>query len=136
MPPDRLENLVRSGALTPEPPHDPELDRLLASATARLADAGRTDISYDSRFDLAYNAAHAFALIALRRRGYRPRHRYIVFQLLTETAGLPAERWRILDVAHQRRNIAEYEGGLDEDKQLLDDLLAVARELRDRLQGG
>ena len=134
MPPDRLENLVRSGALIPEPPHEAELDRMLASATARLADAGRTDISYDSRFDLAYNAAHAFALVALRRRRYRPRNRTIVFQLLEETAGLPAERWRILDVAHTRRNVAEYEGGLDEDLQLLDDLLAVTHELRDQLQ--
>jgi hypothetical protein len=61
MPPDRLENLVRTGDLVPEAPYEPDLQRLLASARARLSDAERTDITFDSRFDLAYNAAHALA---------------------------------------------------------------------------
>lgn len=130
MPPDRLQNLVRTGKLTPESPHTAEIDRLFTTAIERLADAERTDMNFASRFDLAYNAAHALALVALRRRGYRPRERYVVFQLLEETAGIPPARWRVLDVAHQRRNIAEYEGGLDEDNQLLDAMLDVARELR------
>jgi len=66
-----LENLVRIGKLKREPPADDEIVGLLRSADERLSDAGRTDLSYSSRFDLAYNAAHAFALVALRRAGYR-----------------------------------------------------------------
>ena len=83
---------------------------MLASARTRLADAGRGDLAFDSRFDLAYNAAHALALFALRRLGYRSRPRYLVFQCLPHTAGLPVESWRVLAKAHERRNLAEYEG--------------------------
>jgi hypothetical protein len=42
----------------------------------------------ESRFDLAYNAAHALCLAALRWHGYRPTNRYIVFQGLPHTLGL------------------------------------------------
>lgn len=133
MPPNRLENLARTGELIAEPPHGPDLARLLASAKARLDDAHNSDNSFDSRFDLAYNAAHALALVALRRRGFRPKNRYIVFQLLEETAGISSDRWRVLDTAHARRNVAEYEGALDIDEQLLTDVLTVADALFNRL---
>ena len=52
---------------------------LVASGLARLNDAGRKELSLTSRFDLAYNAGHAFCLAALRRRGFRPGKRYVVF---------------------------------------------------------
>lgn len=66
-----LENLAKIGKLKREPPSAPELRGLHKSATARLADAVRGELSYESRFDLAYNAAHGLALYALRRLGYR-----------------------------------------------------------------
>jgi predicted nucleotidyltransferase len=48
-----------------------EIDGLLRSGAVRIADAERESNSVESRFDLAYNAAHAFSLAALRHRGYR-----------------------------------------------------------------
>jgi type I restriction enzyme R subunit len=66
-----LENLAKIGKLKGEPPNDEENASLLRSAEERLDDAERGDLSYSSRFDLAYNAAHALALVALRRAGYR-----------------------------------------------------------------
>jgi hypothetical protein len=63
----------------------------------------------EGRFDLAYNAAHALALAALRWHGYRSERRYIVFQCLTHTLNLSPEQWRVLDQAHRKRNVAEYE---------------------------
>jgi hypothetical protein len=90
---------------------------LLQSAEDRLNDADRADLSYPSRFDLAYNAAHAMALAALRRAGYRSDNRYLAFQALAHTVGLPAEKWRVLAKAHERRNLAEYEGHLEHDDQ-------------------
>lgn len=125
-----LDNLVRIGKLKREPPSDEEIAGLLRSAEERLIDAGRTDLSYSSRFDLAYNAAHALALVALRRAGYRSDNRYLVFQALPHTAGTPAEKWRVLAKAHERRNLAEYEGHLERDDQLLVELTATANELR------
>jgi len=53
-----LDNLVRIGKLKRESASDEEVVGLLQSAEDRLNDAGRADLSYSSRFDLAYNAAH------------------------------------------------------------------------------
>lgn len=126
----RLDNLVRTGDLKREEPRADELTGLMHSGRSRLADAERSELSFDSRFDLAYNAAHALALYALRRMGYRPdKKRYLVFQVLPETAGLAAGHWRVLAKAHDKRNVAEYEGYLEQDEQLLSDMLAATREL-------
>lgn len=62
-----LDNLVRIGKLKREPPSAREQQGLLDSALARLTDAWQATLSFDSRFDLTYNAAHALALYALRR---------------------------------------------------------------------
>lgn len=124
-----LDNLARIGKLKSEPPNARELSGLLASGERRLADAQRTDLAFDSRFDLAYNAAHALALFALRRMGYRSDNRYLIFQALPHTLGLAAAQWRVLAKAHERRNLAEYEGHLEHDEQLLVDMLAAVQLL-------
>ena len=62
-----LENLVWTGKLKRELLAAGEIDGLRRSGEARLADAQRLDLSIESRFDLAYNAAHVLALAALRR---------------------------------------------------------------------
>ena len=83
-----MENLVRVDKLKRERCSPREFRGLVSSAEARLADAANPMLTLDSRFDLAYNAAHALA--ALRYRGYRSSDRYIVFQVLPHTLGLPA----------------------------------------------
>ena len=90
-------------------------------------------LSLDGRFDLAYNAAHAFSLAALRWHGYRSEHRYTVFQCLEHTLKIPAEQWRVLDHAHRKRNVAEYEGHLDVDRALVEALIRVAQEVAARV---
>src|SRR5262249_29993723 len=119
MPLPQLDNLVRTRQLKAEPGAQAEIDGLLRSGNARLTDAGKAMLSLESRFDLAYNAAHALSLAALRWHGYRSDNRYLVFQSLTHTLKLPAEQWRVLDQAHRKRNLAEYEGDLDVDEELL-----------------
>ncbi|MFN0301218.1 MAG: hypothetical protein ACKVQU_12805 [Burkholderiales bacterium] len=130
-----LDNLVKIGKLKREPASPRELQGLRDSALARLEDASRADLRFDSRFDLAYNAAHALALYALRRAGYRSDNRYLVFQALPHTAGLAPEIWRVLAKAHERRNLAEYEGHLERDDQLLAELIAAAVRLRGVIEG-
>ena len=131
-----LDNLVAIGKLKREPPTEREIAGLLGSAEARLNDAGRENLSYASRFDLAYNAAHALALVALRQAGYRSDNRYLVFQALSHTSGMEAAKWRVLAKAHERRNLAEYEGHLEQDDRLLAELIVTACELRDVLRSG
>jgi hypothetical protein len=126
-----LDNLARIGKLKAEPPAQQEFDGLIRSGLVRLRDAENAGLSLESRFDLAYNAAHALSLAALRWHGYRSDSRYLVFQSLTHTLGLEAALWRVLDQAHHKRNLAEYEGDLDVDEALLGALLRVARVVAD-----
>ncbi len=124
--PSPLENLAGPGKpLAVEPPDAAEIAGLIRSGHARLANARNIALSPESRFDLAYNAAHALSLAALRRHGYRARHRYIVFQVLPKTLGLGPEVWRVLSKAHEQRNLAEYEGHVEVDQRLLHDLIAA-----------
>jgi hypothetical protein len=105
-----LDNLVRIGQLKAEAPSRAEFEGLVRSGSARLRDAENVGLSLYGRFDLAYNAAHALALAALRARGYRSENRYLVFQCLEHTLELPKEQCRVLDQAHRKRNVAEYTG--------------------------
>lgn len=86
-------------------------------------------MSPESRFDLAYNAAHALALAALRSRGYRAENCYTVFQCLRHTLDLPDEKWRVLDRTHRARNLAEYEGDVDVDAHLVEAVVRVAGDV-------
>jgi hypothetical protein len=131
---DKLENLVRIGQLKAEPATEEEIAGLLRSGAVRLADAKNENLSKESRFDLAYNAAHALSLAALRDAGYRSESRYLVFQCTQHTLDLAAEHWRVLDQAHRKRNLAEYEGDIDVDDQLLDALIRVAELIAGKLQ--
>ena len=88
---------------------------------ARLKDAQRQGLALESQFDLAYNAAHALCLAALRWHGYRSGNRFIVFQLLPHTLGLGPEVWRVLSKCHDARNLGEYEGMLEVDTRLVAD---------------
>ena len=134
MTPRELDNLVRIGRLKPEPVDPSEISGLLRSGARRLADAERSELSLESRFDLAYNAAHALALAALRAKGYRSESRYLVFQCLQHTVDLPNEQWRVLDHAHRKRNLAEYEGDVEVDEQLVEAVMRVAREVERRVR--
>jgi hypothetical protein len=131
--PSQLDNLVRIGKLKTEPPAQAELDGLMRSGAARIKDAENEALSLESRFDLAYNAAHAFSLAALRFRGYRSENRYLVFQTLVHTVNLPTTQWRVLDEAHKKRNLAEYEGDVDLDSTLVAAVIRVAREVEARV---
>ena len=129
-----LENLSGPGKpLKPEPPDASEYAGLLRTGSARLADARNTSLAIESRFDLAYNAAHALCLASLRRKGYRASNRYIVFQVLPHTLGLGPEVWRVLDLCHNRRNLGEYEGLLEVDERLLADLIMATQRVADAL---
>ena len=128
-----LDNLVRIGQLKVEAPAQAEIDGLVRSGKVRLADAANATLSLESRFDLAYNAAHALALAAMRWHGYRSENRYHVFQCLTHTLNLESVQWRVLDQAHRKRNLAEYEGDLDVDEAMVDALVRVATVVAERV---
>lgn len=129
-----FENLAGPGkALRAEPPDANEFAGLQRMGLARLQDAQKPDLAVESRFDLAYNAAHALCLAALRWHGYRSGHRFIVFQLLPHTLGLGPEVWRVLSKCHDARNLGEYEGMLEVDTRLVTDLITACKQVADKL---
>ena len=84
-----------------EPPDAEEFAGLVRSGLARLKDAENEANSLDSRFDLAYSAAHALC---------------------------PGpEVWRVLSKCHDMRNRTEYEVVLDVDDRLVSDLIDACR---------
>lgn len=126
--PSALENLCGVNRPLKAEPLDPkEFAGLVRSAKARLDDAENVALALESRFDLAYNAAHALCLAALRWQGYRPAHRYSVFQVLPHTLGLGPDVWRVLAKCHDIRNVGEYEGDLQIDERHVASLLAACR---------
>ncbi len=124
-----LDNLVRIGQLKAEPRNAQEVTRMLGMAQTRLNDAKLNNLSLEGRFTSAYNAAHAAALAALRWHGYRSENRYTVFQCLPHTLGWPANCWRVLDAAHQKRNLAEYEGYLEVEESTVTEMCTLVQSL-------
>lgn len=126
---EALDNLVRIGRLKNEVPDLTEVHRMLKQAKTRWTDAQQVNVSIDGRFASIYGAAHAAALAALRWHGYRSENRFMVFQCLAHTLGWPTNRWRVLDLAHRKRNLAEYEGYLDIEESMVLELIDLVRDL-------
>jgi hypothetical protein len=124
-----LANLASVGQLKVEARNATEVARMISIARTRLTDAKVAGVSLEGRFSSVYNAAHAAALAALRWHGYRSENRYTVFQSLVHTLGWPAPRWRVLDAAHRRRNLAEYEGFAEFDLAGIEELITLTEAL-------
>ena len=102
---------------------------MVQSARTRLVDSQNEDLDPDSQFDLAYGAAHRLALAALRHEGYRSENRITVFQTLVHTMETDKVEIQIFLRAHNERNLAEYEGRMELDQQLLADLIRCTKKL-------
>jgi hypothetical protein len=126
---DALGNLAKIGRIKAEPMNRAEIDRMLVMARKRLADSSYPQVSQEGRFTSVYNAIHGAALAALRWHGYRSENRYIVFQSLGHTLAWSASLWRVLDAAHQKRNLAEYEGFLEIEESAIAELRLLAEKL-------
>lgn len=125
-----LDNLVSINQLKTEPADAKEFAGMLRAGNTKLNDSQIVGLSDDSQFSLAYSAAHAFSLAALRWHGYRSDSRYLVFQCLQHTLDLAKPKWRVLDQCHKARNLAEYEGHLDVNPQLLKELISITQEIQ------
>jgi hypothetical protein len=58
-----------------------------------------------------------------------PDKRYIVFQCLVHTVNINKSQIKIFSVCHDRRNLSVYEGHLEVDEPLLEELIANTKEL-------
>jgi len=126
---DALSNLAKIGKIKAEPMNRAEIDRMVVMARKPFADSSYTQVSQEGCFTSVYNAIHGAALAALRWHGYRSENRYIVFQSLGHTLAWPASQWRVVDAAHQKRNLAEYEGFLEIEESAIAELRLLAEKL-------
>jgi hypothetical protein len=137
--PSALDSLVRSGHLKVEPTSKNEVAGFLANANQALVDAQIRELSSANRFKLAYDAAHALSLLAMRLRGFRPGagpgHRAIVFQSLVHTVGAPAALADSLNRYHTKRNRSEYDGLVKATDAEARDMLALTKSLRSLVDG-
>jgi hypothetical protein len=124
-----LDSLAKIGQLKIEPFAQSEFDTYLRSGRERLQDAAAQGISTSGKFLLGYGAAYTFSLAALRRLGYRPVNRYIVFQCLPHTLSVGVDVWRVLADAHDIRNGFEYEGSDEVTEDLTEQVIRCARTL-------
>ena len=131
---ENLDNLVKIGKLKADQSTDDEIKGLVQRGLVKIEDYKQANLSTDSRFDLAYNAAHALCLAALRQAGYRSENRYIVFQCTQHTIDLEPKYWRVLSDAHRERNAAEYEGDIVVNEQLVEALVRVVDIVAERVQ--
>jgi hypothetical protein len=53
----------------------------------------------------------------------------MVFQCLGDTLAWPANKWRVFDFAHQKRNLAEYEGYLEIEESTITELRDLTSSL-------
>ena len=133
-----LDNLLRIGKLKAHVADKVEIDRLLAAAERALVDASAPGLSSDTRLDAAYRAILQAALIAMLANGYRPAtsesgHHQVLIQALTKTAGLAAERVRVLDAYRAARNQSDYRG-IPASESVARECAADARSVLDQVR--
>jgi hypothetical protein len=128
-----LDNLVKIGQIKIEPFAQSEFDTYVRSGKERLQDAAVPGISLSGKFLLGYGAAYSFSLAALRKLGYRPVNRYVVFQCLPHTVGVGVEVWRALADAHDVRNGFEYEGCDEVTEDLAEQVFRCASTLANKV---
>ncbi len=111
-----LDNLVGRG-LEKAQTDAPEISRYLAKIRRKLADSRKTNISLDSRFDIAFEALLQIALAALRCNGYRTTteagHQRLAIQLLPKSIGIEPGEIRTLDEYRKKRSLGLYEADFD-----------------------
>jgi len=126
----QLDNLVKIGLLEEELLVQVEFDGLFKTGSAKLKDSEITSLSLESRFELSYAAAHAFALAALRWHGYRAKNRYAVFQALAHTTKMSKTQIRVLSDAHEKRNRSAYDGESDVTEAMVAAIVQATIELQ------
>ena len=107
-----LQKLLHEGRLEKREASKQEILDLLRLASRGLDDAAVEQISLDGRFNHAYDAALALAIIPLRCAGYRTRgegHHYIVLEVLPEIMGKEVSPTaQYLQTCRKIRNLSTY----------------------------
>lgn len=95
-------------------------------------------LSIESRFVLAYDAAHSYLQMALRMKGYRTTtekgHRAILFDIVPQLLPGAAGAQETLAHAHVLRNKLEYQGHVELTQGQIDDMVAQVKSVAEEVE--
>ena len=133
---DEFERMVGTRVATEHNPSSQEIADLLAVVDRDLRDAATEGLSPDWRLNIAYNAALQAATAALAASGYRAArqaHHYRVIESLRLTVQADNSLVRRFDAFRKKRNIGGYERAGTVSAHEADEMMDLARGLRERV---
>lgn len=128
-----LQDWLNEGRVKAHKTSKKEISQLLAIAERDLADAQVKTLSADRRFATAYSAALIISTTALAASGYRASsegHHYWTIQSLAFTLQPDAKTITKFNKFRQKRNISDYERTGMVSEQEVNEMIALAKELR------
>ncbi|MFC2165410.1 HEPN domain-containing protein [Acidobacteriota bacterium] len=132
-----LEEWLRNGWLTAHKTSREEIFDLFRLIDRDLRDCQASALSPDWKLNIAYNAALQSAKTALGAAGYRaPReaHHYRTIHSLEHTVQADQKFIVKLDLFRKKRNISDYERAGTISDQEVDELIDLAKSLRDMVE--
>jgi HEPN domain-containing protein len=132
-----LENWLNDKLIVRHRPSAGEVAELLHICDRDLEKAEIIGLGPDWRLSIAHNAAVQIAKAALAAVGYRARkegQRYIVLQSLAFTIKTDPATIKQLDKFREKRNISDYERAGLVTEQEAEEMIALAKQLRDDVE--
>ncbi len=132
-----LENWLNDKLIVRHRPSAGEIAELLHICDRDLEKAGIIALGPDWRLSIAHNAAVQTAKAALAAVGYRARkegQHYLVLQSLAFTIKIDPSTIKQLDKFREKRNISDYERAGLVTEQEAEEMIALAKQLRDDVQ--
>lgn len=132
-----LRDWLKNGWLTEHESSAEEIRALLALVDRDLRDCRTPGLSTDWRFNIAYNSALQAASAALAAAGFRAAreaHHYRVIQSLALTLKADAALVRRFDAFRKKRNLSSYEMGGGISDLEVEEMIALASDLRHRVE--
>jgi len=133
-----LAEWLKNGWLIEHETSRQEISHLLNLVDRDLKDCWNAALSYDWRFNIAYNAALQCAKAALAASGFRSAkgsHHYRVIYSLEHTIGTDKKKIHKLDAFRKKRNASEYNHAGAVSATELEEMIATARALRTSVEG-
>jgi HEPN domain-containing protein len=132
-----LENWLNDKLIVRHRPSAGEVAELLHICDRDLEKAEIIELGPDWRLSIAHNAAVQAAKVALAAVGYRARkegQHYLVLQSLAFTIKTNPATIKQLDKFREKRNISDYERAGLVTEQEAEEMIALAKQLRDDVE--
>lgn len=132
-----LENWLNDKLIVKQRPSAGEVAELLHICDRDLGKVEIIELGPDWRLSIAHNAAVQAAKAALAAVGYRARkegQHYLVLQSLAFTIKADSATIKQLDKFREKRNISDYERAGLVTEQEAEEMIALAKQLRDDVE--